>query len=104
AAVPDRARDVRPGRGRALLALVVEGAAGQRGMQRVHVGRRVGDDEVLAAGLADEPRVRLVVSDVRADRLPQVLEDAGRAGEVERGDRVDEALQRAVVEAVPHAG
>ena len=40
------------------------------------------DDEVLAAGLADDARVVPIVRDVRADRLPHSLEDRGGAGEV----------------------
>jgi hypothetical protein len=85
AGVPDRARDVRAGGGRALLALVLEGAAVSAVFSTVRVGARVRDDEVLAAGLADQPRVGAVLLDVRADRLPQVLEGRGRAGEVDAG-------------------
>ena len=70
-------------RGGALLALVLEGAAEDRGRERLGVGARVRDDEVLAAGLADEPRVVAVARDVLADRLPHPLEDGGRAGEVD---------------------
>ena len=51
---------------RALLPGVLERAADQRGPQHVDVGRGVGDDEVLAAGLADQPRVGPVAGDVRA--------------------------------------
>ena len=47
---------------RALLALVLERAAHDRGRERVDVGRRVGDDEVLAAGLADDARVVAVAA------------------------------------------
>jgi hypothetical protein len=72
-------------RGRALLALVLEGAADHRGAQHLQVGGGVGDDEVLAAGLPDDPRVGAVVGDVGADGAPQVLEDRRRAGEVDAG-------------------
>ena len=82
---PDRLRDVGARRGRALLALVLERAADQRRAQHVGVGRRVRDDEVLAAGLADDARVGAVRRDVLADRAPQVLERRGRAGEVDAG-------------------
>src|SRR5690606_23575693 len=110
--VPDRRRDVRPGGRRALLALVLEGTAGERGPEDRRVGARVGDDEVLAAGLADQARVGAVLLDVLADRLPQVLEGPGRAGEVDArqvtvlegdlgdrdavaGEEVDDALGQA---------
>ena len=168
--------DVRPGCRRALLALVLERAAHHRGLQHGGVGRGVRQDEVLAAGLADQPRVGLVRamfaptvchSDwnvlvepvkwiparsgwverdlgtaipspvtrlitpggrpaaskqphrpvrrelLRRRRLPdhrvahqrrRGRQVAGDRGEVERRDRVDEALQRPVVDPVPHAG
>src|SRR5690606_39385168 len=85
AAVPDRPRDVRPRGGGALLALVLEGAPDQRGVQRVHVGARVGDDEVLATGLPDQPRIVPVEGDVLTDRPPQQLEGLRRPGEVDSG-------------------
>ncbi len=44
------------------------------------------DDEVLAAGLADDARVVAVARDVLADRLPHPVEDGGRAGEVDAGE------------------
>ena len=59
-AVPQRLGDVGARRGRALLALVLVGAAHERGRERVGVGRRVREDEVLAAGLADDARVGAV--------------------------------------------
>ena len=55
--VPHRPGDVGPRCGRALLALELERAADQRGAHDVRVRRRVGEHEVLAAGLADDPRV-----------------------------------------------
>ena len=48
---PQRCRNVRPRSRRALLPLVLERAAHQRHRERVGIGRRVGKDEVLAAGL-----------------------------------------------------
>ncbi len=106
---PQRARDVGPrGRG-AFLTLELERAADQRGDQRLHVGRLVGEDEVLAAGLADDARVVLVAVDVVADRLPHALEHLGGAGEVDAGQvgagqhRVADRASRAG-DHVDHAG
>jgi hypothetical protein len=42
--------------------------------------------EVLAAGLADDARVRAQGVKVLRDVAPELLEDGGRAGEVERGE------------------
>ena len=41
------------------------------------------DDEILAAGLADHPRVAAIARDVVADGAPQLLEHRRRAGEVD---------------------
>ena len=41
------------------------------------------EHEVLAAGLADQPRIGVVAVDVRTDLTPQVLERPGGAGEVD---------------------
>src|SRR5690606_11469809 len=70
---------------RALLSLELETATDDGGGDRVQIalGRRVDEDEVLAAGLADEARVLLVVLDVLADAAPERLEGAGGAGEVD---------------------
>jgi hypothetical protein len=46
----------------------------------------VGDDEDLAARLADDARGVAVGVDVRADRVPHRVEDAGGAGEVDSGE------------------
>ena len=83
---PHRLRHVGARGGRALLALELEGAADHRDPQHVGVGRGVGDDEVLAAGLADDPRVGAVRRDVLADGAPQVLEGRRGAGEVDAGE------------------
>ena len=80
------ARDVGARGRRALLALVLERTAYQRRPQHRRVGRRVGDDEVLAAGLADEPGIAAVGGEVVGDALPELLEDPGRAGEVDAGE------------------
>ncbi len=45
----------------------------------------MGDHEVFAAGLADQPRIALVAADIGAHLLPQVLEGGRRSGEVDAG-------------------
>ncbi len=80
---PHRLRDVDARRGRALLALILVAAADDRGRERAWIRRRVREDEVLAAGLADEPRVAAVAIEVVADALPHHPEHIGRAGEVD---------------------
>ncbi len=83
--VPERLRQVRAGGGRALLALVLERAADERGGYRGRVRARVHEHEVLAAGLAHHARVVPVPGDVLAHGPPQVLEGRGRPGEVDAG-------------------
>ena len=83
--LPHRVRDECPRRRRALLALVVERAANQRGAQYIRPRRAVREHEVFAAGLAHQSRVALVVLDVGADLLPQSLEGRRRSGEVDAG-------------------
>ena len=46
----------------------------------------MGEDEVLAARLADDARVRLVLGDVLTNGLPEVAEDSGAAREVQAGE------------------
>jgi hypothetical protein len=46
----------------------------------------VDEDEVLAAGLAHDARVALVLRDVLADGPPHALEDLGGAREVDAGE------------------
>ena len=77
--------DVGPGGGGALLPAVLERTPDQRGGHHGRVRARVGDDEVLAAGLADQPRIGLVRRQVAADGLPELLERRGRPGEVDAG-------------------
>src|SRR5919112_620612 len=79
---PEVRRRVHSRRGRALLALVLERSANDRGRNGVDVRGRVRDDEVLAAGLADDARVVVVrrIRDVLPDRPPHPVEDTGRAG------------------------
>src|ERR1041384_5852764 len=84
-AVPDGPGDVDARGGRALLALELVAAADDGGRERGGVGRAVGEDEVLAAGLADQARVALVAIDVLGDALPHHAEHVGRAGEVDAG-------------------
>src|SRR5512133_1019955 len=94
---------------RALLALVLERAAQDRCGDRLDVRARMGDDEVLATGLADDAWVIAVAVDVLADGLPDRVEDLGRAGEVDAGEvfarqgRVAD-LGAAAVDEVDHAG
>ena len=95
--------------GGTLLALILEGAAEDRGRESLGVGARVRDDEVLAAGLADDAGVVAVAGDVLADRLPHPLEDRRRAGEVDAREVL--ARERGVadggagaVDEVDHAG
>jgi hypothetical protein len=85
AALPQRTRHVRPRGSRALLALVLERAPDERGDERVRLGAGVRDDEVLAAGLADQSRVRPVSGEVLPDGPPQRLERLGGAGEMDAG-------------------
>ena len=49
------------------------------------IGRRVREDEVLAPGLAHQPRVAPVAVDVLADGTPHALEHRRRAREVDPG-------------------
>ena len=84
--VPERLRHVDAARRRALLPLVLEPAARDRDRDLLRIGRRVDDDEVLAAGLADEARIRAVAADVLADLLPHAVEHRGAAGEVHAGE------------------
>ena len=58
----------------------------ERDEQRFGVGRGVGDDGVLAAGLTHDPRVVAVAVDVVPDLLPQVPEDRGRSREADAGE------------------
>jgi hypothetical protein len=73
----------------------------------------MGEDEVLAAGLADQARIALVAIDVLGDALPHHAEHVGRAGEVDAGehrvieDDVGAAVRQArdeVDDARRHAG
>ena len=84
---PERRWDERPRRRRALLALVLEGATGQRRREGRHAGRGVGEDEILPAGLADDPRIGAVAPDVAPDGLPHALKRRGRSREVDAGQR-----------------
>src|SRR5215204_2403363 len=80
---PQVRRRVHPRGGGALLPLVLERAADDRGRQRVDVRGRMRDDEVLAARLADDARVVAVAIHVLADRAPHAVEHGRRACEVD---------------------
>ena len=82
---PEVGRSVEPRRGGALLALVLERAANNRGSQSLDVCRLVGDDEVLAPGLAHDSRIIAIRGDAGADRLPHPLKDRRRSREVNAG-------------------
>src|SRR5205807_2923346 len=84
---PERGRHEGPRGRRALLALIFEGAPRQRRHERWHIGRGVSEDEILAAGLADDPRIGTVAPDIPSDRLPHALEGRGRYGELDAGQR-----------------
>ena len=73
-------------RGRALLPLIFESTAHERDHERVDVGARMREDEVLAARLADQPRVAAIALDVLADGAPERLKHAGAAGEMNAGE------------------
>ena len=83
---PQALRHVDAAGRRALLALVFVGAAHHRHRHFLRVGRGVHHDEVLAAGLAHESRIRLVLADVHAHVFPHVLEHVGAAGEVDAAE------------------
>ena len=59
-----RLRHVHAAGRRALLSLVLERAAHGRDRDFLRIGRRVHDDEVLAAGFADEARIAAVLAEV----------------------------------------
>ena len=80
---PQVRRDVEPRRRGALLTLVLERSPHDCRCDRGGIGRRMRQDEVLAAGLADDAWVVAVATDVAADRAPDRVEDARRAGEVD---------------------
>src|SRR6202012_3455094 len=82
---PERGGQVGAGGGGALLPLVLEGTADERGHDRGGVGRGVDDHEVLAAGLADKARIVAKYLDILAYGAPEVLEGTGRPGEVDAG-------------------
>src|SRR5205085_4378695 len=79
---PQRLRNVDAARRGTFLALVLEAAARDRDRDFLRIRRRMRDDEVLAAGFADEPRVRAIPADVVADLPPHAVEDRRAAGEV----------------------
>src|SRR5215210_7929114 len=57
---PDRLGDVDSARGRALLPLILESSAGDGDRESDRISGRMRDDEILAAGFADDARVGLV--------------------------------------------
>ena len=71
---------------RALLALELERAAECRGCHSLHIGRRMHEDEVLAAGLAHEARIAHVLAQILACLPPEAVERARAAGEMNAGE------------------
>ena len=86
ARLPERARHIGPRRRAALLPLVLESSSYEGDLEGGDVSRRVGEDEVLTAGLTHQAGVGPVAADVGSDLPPQVLEGRGRAGEVDAGE------------------
>ena len=82
---PERIGDVRARRGAALLPLVFVGAPHHAHRERVDVRARVRDDEVLAAGLPDDPGVAAVAVEILRHRAPETPEYGGGSGEVNAG-------------------
>ena len=81
--LPERARHVCPRGCGALLPLVLEGAAQHAHQQRVARRRQVREDEILAAGFADQAWVCAVLVEIGSNGGPQVAEGLGGAGEVD---------------------
>ena len=80
---PERFRHIGTGCGAALLTLVLKRTAHDSRSQRVHVRAWVRENEVLPAGLADEPRIVCVAGEIRGHLLPQRLKDFGRSGKMD---------------------
>jgi len=81
-----RAGHVDPRRGRALLALILVGAPDRGCDGRLGIGGRVEEDEVLAAGLADDAGVVPVDVELVAHLAPEGLEDGRGAREMQAGE------------------
>ena len=84
---PSRPGHIHAAGRRALLALVFEGAAHRGHRHLLRIGRGVHDDEVLAAGFADEARIVAVTRDVVAHSPPHALEDGRAASEMNAPER-----------------
>ena len=80
---PQAARDEEARRGGALLSLVLERPADDRRRERVRIRARMGEDEVLAACLADDPRIVAIPLQAAGDRPPHAVEHRCRAREVD---------------------
>jgi hypothetical protein len=80
---PQRGRHVNTAAGGALLTLELEAAARDRNRESLGLGRRVGEDEVLSAGLADQTRIRPVVAGVGTDLVPHLVEHRRAASEMD---------------------
>src|SRR5262249_32132142 len=73
--IPHTVRDVNARGSTALLPLILETAANDRGDQRIRFGTCMGQNEVLATGFANEPWIGLVLRDVLTNGTPHLLED-----------------------------
>lgn len=82
--VPQRLGNIDSGQGGTFLALVFESCSNSLEDTFTGIGRRVVEVEVLATGFTDDSRVSSVVFEVVGDVLPELLEDASRAGKVQR--------------------
>ena len=83
---PEGIGNVSARRGGALLALVFERSSDHGRGQGGGVGAAVGEDKVLAAGLADDAWVTHVLADIRPDRQPDGGEHVRAAGEVDAAE------------------
>ena len=80
---PDRARHIQAGGRRAFLSLEFECAADGCRDQGIDVGGIVGEDEVLAAGLANDAGIIFLLVNRIADGLPHALEHGCGTGKMD---------------------
>lgn len=80
---PEVGRDVDARGGTALLALVLKGTTDSVVEDVLDISRLVHKVEVLATSLTDDARVSAIGVDVLGDLLPEVVEDACAAREVQ---------------------
>jgi hypothetical protein len=83
---PETGRHEDPRGRRAFLPLVFETAADDGRRQRLQIATRMGHQEVLAAGLADDARIAAIASRHAVHLRQNVLEDFRRSGEMHTGE------------------